>query len=41
MTRLFFSVGNTSGDIHTARLMKALRERVPGIEFEGLGGDRM
>lgn len=41
MTRLFFSVGDASGDIHAARLIEALRELRPGLVAEGLGGPRM
>ncbi len=41
MTRIFFSAGETSGDLHGANLIKALRELEPAIECEGLGGKRM
>ena len=41
MTRLFFSAGESSGDLHGSHLIEALRELEPGIECEGLGGTRM
>jgi lipid-A-disaccharide synthase len=36
--RLFFSVGDISGDHHAARLLLRLRELVPNLQAEGLGG---
>ena len=36
--RLFFSAGDTSGDQHAARLRTRLRELLPGLSAEGLGG---
>jgi lipid-A-disaccharide synthase len=39
--RLFFVAGEASGDIHGANLIAALREQSPGIQCEGLGGQRM
>ncbi|MBL7648928.1 MAG: lipid-A-disaccharide synthase [Candidatus Hydrogenedentes bacterium] len=39
--RLFFVAGEASGDIHGANLIAALRALSPGIECEGLGGQRM
>jgi lipid-A-disaccharide synthase len=41
MKRIFFSVGEPSGDLHGANLIRALRERDPQIEFVGYGGPRM
>lgn len=41
MTRLFFSAGEASGDVHGGNLIRALREIEPGIECEGLGGQQM
>ncbi len=41
MTHVFLSVGDMSGDQHTARLVEELRARVPGITFEGLGGPNL
>jgi lipid-A-disaccharide synthase len=39
--RIFFSVGEPSGDVHGANLLRALRARDPKLEFVGFGGDRM
>ena len=39
--QVFFSVGEPSGDIHGANLIKALRERNPDWEYVGYGGPRM
>lgn len=36
--RLFVSAGDTSGDQHAARLVQALRARVPHLRVEALGG---
>ncbi len=41
MTRLFFSAGEASGDMHGAHLIEALRTLKPDIQCEGLGGVRM
>jgi lipid-A-disaccharide synthase len=41
VTRIFFSAGESSGDIHGAHLIRALREMDPEIECVGLGGRRM
>lgn len=41
MTLVYVAAGEASGDILGARLMKALRAREPGMEFAGLGGERM
>ena len=38
---IFFSVGEPSGDIHTARLVEALREIRPDLRFRGFGGEEM
>jgi lipid-A-disaccharide synthase len=38
--RLFFSVGEPSGDLHAANLIRALAARVP-LTARGLGGPRM
>lgn len=40
-TRVFLSVGESSGDLHAANLIAALRELDPTIQTEGLGGDKM
>lgn len=39
--RIFFSVGEPSGDVHAANLIRALRQRGPGIEAVGYGGPCM
>jgi lipid-A-disaccharide synthase len=39
--RIFFSVGEPSGDLHGANLICDLRERHPGIRCVGYGGPRM
>ena len=41
MTRIFFSAGESSGDLHGANLIRALREADPSVECFGLGGRRM
>lgn len=39
--RIFFSVGEPSGDVHGANLIRELRQRDSGIECVGYGGPRM
>jgi lipid-A-disaccharide synthase len=39
--RIFFSVGEPSGDLHGANLIRALRAAHPDWEFVGYGGPRM
>ncbi len=39
--RLFFSVGEPSGDLHAANLIRALRRIEPSIESRGFGGVKM
>ena len=39
--RIFFSVGEPSGDQHAAHLIAELRRRVPAVEVVGLGGPLM
>ncbi len=39
--RIFFSVGEPSGDVHAANLIRALRARCPSTETVGYGGPRM
>ena len=39
--RIFFSVGEPSGDLHAANLVKHLRQKQPGIECVGYGGPKM
>lgn len=41
MTRIFFSAGETSGDIHGGNLVRALKSLAPDVTCEGLGGRRM
>ncbi len=41
MTKIFIIAGEASGDVLGARLMAALREARPGVEFTGIGGARM
>lgn len=38
---IFFSAGEPSGDLHAANLMRELRRRHAGVQFEGYGGPRM
>ena len=39
--RIFFSVGEPSGDLHGANLIAQLKERSPQVECVGYGGPRM
>jgi len=39
--KLFFSVGEPSGDLHGANLIAELRRRLPDLQAVGLGGPRM
>ena len=39
--RIFITAGDPSGDAHAARLMEALRTRVPNVVFQGFGGPAM
>lgn len=39
--KLFFSVGEPSGDLHGANLIRELRSQDPSIECVGFGGPRM
>jgi lipid-A-disaccharide synthase len=39
--RLFISAAEPSADAHCAGLIKALRQKSPGIEFYGVGGEKM
>lgn len=38
---IFFSVGEPSGDLHGANLIRRLRQQDPTLRFEGFGGNRM
>jgi lipid-A-disaccharide synthase len=39
--KLFFSVGEPSGDVHAAALIEKIRELAPQTEFLGFGGPKM
>jgi lipid-A-disaccharide synthase len=39
--RLFVSAGEPSGDQIAANLVRALRRRLPGVECDGFGGERL
>jgi len=39
--RIFFSVGDPSGDLHAANLIRQLRGRCPDVEAAGYGGPKM
>lgn len=41
MSEVLIVAGESSGDLHGARLVRAIRERVSGVKFFGLGGDEM
>lgn len=41
MKRIFIVAGDTSGDAHAAKLMRALKEQIPNVEFIGIGGQAM
>ncbi len=39
--KIFFSVGEPSGDLHGANLIRRLREQAPEVQVTGFGGPRM
>lgn len=39
--KIFFSVGEPSGDLHAANLIRQLRQRSPGLQAVGYGGPQM
>jgi lipid-A-disaccharide synthase len=41
MAEVYIITGEASGDILASRLMAALGERLPGVEFAGIGGETM
>lgn len=40
-TEILIIAGEASGDRHAADLMQAVRDRLPRVEFTGIGGDEM
>ncbi len=41
MPRVFISAGESSGDLHAAKLIESVRRLRPDVVFEGFGGGRM
>jgi lipid-A-disaccharide synthase len=41
VSEVLIIAGESSGDLHGARLVRAIKQRVPGTTFFGLGGDLM
>ena len=41
MSEVLIVAGESSGDLHGSRLVKAIRKKAPGTTFFGLGGDMM
>ena len=41
MVTILLSAGDLSGEAHAAALVEALRKRLPGTRFVGLGGEKM
>jgi len=41
MSTFLIIAGEVSGDMHAAKLVSAVRERLPGARFVGIGGERM
>jgi len=39
--RVIVIAGETSGDCHGAHLVRAMREKDPGLSFSGIGGERL
>ena len=39
--RIFFSVGEPSGDLHGANLIRRMKTELPGADFVGYGGPKM
>lgn len=39
--KIFFSVGEPSGDLHGANLIRQLEQRLPGVATTGFGGPKM
>ena len=40
-TTIFLSAAEASGDVHAARLIGALRRRLPGARLIGVAGEHM
>lgn len=41
MGKILIIAGDTSGDIHAAKVMKKLLDQYPNLQFVGIGGDKM
>ncbi len=41
MVTILLSAGDLSGEVHAAALVEAIRARLPGARFVGLGGEKM
>ena len=41
MKKIFICTGDSSGDMHAAKLMNAIRKQLPDIQFVGIGGTEM
>lgn len=41
MKKIFICAGDTSGDMHAAKLMKAILNKLPDVQFVGIGGVEM
>ena len=39
--KIMVSVTEVSGDLHAANLVQAIKKIDPGIEFVGIGGEKM
>lgn len=41
LKRLFVMTGDVSGDVHGAKVVRRLKEQVPGIEIQAVGGEAL
>ena len=41
MKKVFIITGEYSGDIHGGKVAELLKEKMPGIEIEGIGGENL